>query len=301
MDISPKYEASLAEETRKSIVEQFGPNILPDNHYLTVHVKRVVTRILEASDLGTVKDSSQQRRRPSLFSFGGGDGMFDPDSQTGPVNPSEAPGGAPAGTPKEWTVLVVNDKLVNAMAGPGTVVVFTGILPVCKDEAGLAAVLAHEIGHVVARHVPESYSSSKVFLGLALLLEATLLDFGISRMLITYVLQLPNSRTHEKEADVIGLRMMSKACYDPRAAPQMFQRLGEYEKQANTGMNIEFLNTHPSSDNRVKYLEEQLPEAYSIQAASPNCANVLGEAMGQFKGSVMGGVAKKPELMQWDQ
>lgn len=152
----------LAEETRKSIVEQFGPNILPDNHYLTVHVKRVVTRILEASDLGTVKDSSQQRRRPSLFSFGGGDGMFDPDSQTGPVNPSEAPGGAPAGTPKEWTVLVVNDKLVNAMAGPGefvlpylcftqvlmvivigTVVVFTGILPVCKDEAGLAAVLAH--------------------------------------------------------------------------------------------------------------------------------------------------------------
>jgi len=99
---------------------------------------------------------------------------------------------------------------------PGNIVVFTGIIPVAKDEDGLAAVLGHglsstsvrlgsalsygtEIAHVVARHNAERYSSAKVLLAFATLLEALGLDYGISRLLTTFLLDLPNSRKQELE------------------------------------------------------------------------------------------------------
>lgn len=127
------------------------------------------------------------------------------------------------------------------MCWKGNVVVFTGILPICRDEDGLAAVLGHgsfhflslpfphvyslpvahaEIGHVVARHNSERYSSMKVLLALSYLLDAAGLDFGVARLLTTFLLDLPNSRTQEREADAIGLRLSAKACFRPDAAPE---------------------------------------------------------------------------------
>ena len=136
----------------------------------------------------------------------------------------------------------------------GNIVVFTGIIPVAKDEDGLAAILGHglssglmwlsltlirgtEIAHVVARHNAERYSSMKVLLGFATLLEVLGLDIGIARLLTTFLLDLPNSRKQELEgsqvfevvawkflttcsADVIGLRLSAKACYSPEAAAE---------------------------------------------------------------------------------
>jgi metalloendopeptidase OMA1, mitochondrial len=160
--------------------------------------------------------------------------------------------------------MVVDDpKTVNAMASFGNVVVFTGILPVARDEEGLAAVLAHgelfasvhfsfhgssfpffhpslfasliydgwwlidsqwmnpEIGHVTARHNSEKVSSAQVGLVISTLLVAVLgIDFGLSRFLQTYLLELPGDRRVELEADAIGLRLMSKACYKPEAAAE---------------------------------------------------------------------------------
>jgi Zn-dependent protease with chaperone function len=133
-------------------------------------------------------------------------------------------------------------------------VVFTGIIPVARDEDGLAAILGHglcfwfcltpleakprtEIAHVVARHTSERYSSMKVLIAFATLLEVLGLDVGVAKFLTTYLLELPNSRTQELEgsqvdrllvykflipclADVIGLRLSAKACYNPEAAPE---------------------------------------------------------------------------------
>jgi len=103
----------------------------------------------------------------------------------------------------------------------GNIVVFTGIIPVAKDEDGLAAILGHgppsklcvarfntksctEIGHVVARHNAERYSSMKVLLGFSTLLEVLGLDYGIARLLTTFLLDLPNSRKQELEGSHVS-------------------------------------------------------------------------------------------------
>ncbi|KAJ2918909.1 hypothetical protein MD484_g1505, partial [Candolleomyces efflorescens] len=226
------------------------------------HVRRVVSRILTASNLGVLH--GEQPAHATLFG-----GSFDDFSEFGAsAHPTEA-----YGPRKEWDVIVVNEgKMVNAMAIPGTVVVFTGILPVCQNEEGLAAVLAHEIGHVVARHTAERLSSQIVWLGIATILDLLGVDFVLRGSLRTYLLELPNSRTQEREADLIGLRLMSKACYNPGAAPAMFERLGQLEKSVMSRKAFEFVQTHPASENRVKYLEAALPEAYQIVESNPECA-----------------------------
>lgn len=88
------------------------------------------------------------------------------------------------------------------------------------------------------------------------------------------LLELPNSRLQEREADLIGLRLMSKACYDPKASPEMFSRLGQLEAKASRGRAPEFFNTHPSSESRVRDLEARLGEGYDILAANPQCAGL---------------------------
>jgi metalloendopeptidase OMA1, mitochondrial len=130
-----------------------------------------------------------------------------------------------------------------------------------------------EIGHVTARHNSEKVSSAQVGLVISTLLVAVLgIDFGLSRFLQTYLLELPGDRRVELEADAIGLRLMSKACYRPEAAAEyvpssffavlylsqdlhsnrMFTRMGEMEAKSGRRMNVDWMYTHPTSDTRVK-------------------------------------------------
>ncbi|KAI6043130.1 peptidase family M48-domain-containing protein [Pisolithus marmoratus] len=171
---------------------------------------------------------------------------------------------------KEWHLLVVNDpKVVNAMATFGNIVVFTGILPICKDEQGLASVLGHEIGHL-PRHPQERYSSAKILIFVAFLLQSVGLDWGFSTLVSKLLLELPNSRKQELEADTVGLRLIARACYDPRSAVEMHLRLANHERMHGHS-SLEFLRTHPGASRRVKHLEEQIPEANAIRASSPRC------------------------------
>ncbi|KAG6830085.1 hypothetical protein H0H87_009298, partial [Tephrocybe sp. NHM501043] len=154
---------------------------------------------------------------------------------------------------KEWDVVVVNaPKIINAMATPGMVVVFTGILPVARDERGLSAVLAHaEIGHVVARHSAEALSSKIILWTLATAASLVLgIDVGATSVVQNYLFELPNSRMHELEADKIGLRLMARACFDPQASVDMFERLTRLEKDEQQ-TSVDFFRTHPSGTKRV--------------------------------------------------
>ncbi|CCM00306.1 uncharacterized protein FIBRA_02336 [Fibroporia radiculosa] len=269
MDVNPKIEAKLAKVSYEELLSEYQGKILPEHHPLTRHVRRVVSRILEASNLGTLAFE-----KPGyLVTTGPSDDLWSTSTQT-----ADTPPGAGG---RVWNLLVVNDdRMVNAMASYGNIVVFTGILPIAKDEQGLAAILGHEIGHVVLRHNSERYSSMKVLLALATLLEIAGLDFGFARLLTSLLYDLPNSRTQELEgklatvhADHVGLKLASRACFDPRAAPEMFTRLGKLE-QSKGGIQIGFISTHPPSRQRVQQLEELLPEAYAIQAASPECGAI---------------------------
>jgi predicted Zn-dependent protease len=168
----------------------------------------------------------------------------------------------------QWEFRVIaDDKQANAFALPGgKVAVYTGILPITRDEAGLAAVLAHEIGHVLARHGGERLSqqvgvqtATQVLAGMASSNPATvqLVSAALGAGASVGVL-LPWGRAQESEADHLGLILMAKAGYDPHAALDLWKRMAEAAKGQRPS---EWLSTHPSEATRIQQIEGWLPEA----------------------------------------
>jgi predicted Zn-dependent protease len=149
----------------------------------------------------------------------------------------------------------------------GKVVVYTGLLPVAQDEAGLAVVMGHEIAHAVANHGAERMSQGLLAQmgGVALAVavkdkpqqtqQLWMTAFGLGANL---GVMLPYSRLHESEADHLGLIFMAMAGYDPHRALDFWQRMA----QSKDGQAPpEFLSTHPSSQSRIDNIREMLPEA----------------------------------------
>ena len=161
----------------------------------------------------------------------------------------------------EWEVsLIQDDANVNAFALPGgKMAVYTGILPVCQGETGLAVVMGHEIGHVVARHGTERMTST---LGVDVLLS--LLNIGdytqLAQMGLDVIVNRPHGRAQESEADEIGLIYMARAGYDPREAIAFWERM----ESLGGGGPPEFLSTHPSHETRIENLKAQLPAALEV-------------------------------------
>jgi predicted Zn-dependent protease len=174
-------------------------------------------------------------------------------------------------TEYRWEFKVVeNDKQINAFCLPGgKVAVYTGILAVTKDEAGLATVLGHEVAHAIARHAGERLSEYAVIGGaVAVLAAGTARDSGqatrnalLLGALATGAVLLPHSRGQESEADRLGLIYMAKAGYDPRTAKDFWQRMAQAAK--GRAKPPEFLSTHPADETRIREIEQWLPEALS--------------------------------------
>ncbi len=164
-----------------------------------------------------------------------------------------------------WEFTVVDDQqMVNAFALPGgKVAVYTGILPITHDEAGLAAVLGHEVSHVIARHSAERVSQQlsvqlgAQMVGAVLGVSPEITNAGAG--LLVSSLLLPWGRAQESEADHLGLVYMAKAGYDPRAARDLWLRMAEASK--GRARPPEFLSTHPSDETRIRQIEGWLPEA----------------------------------------
>ena len=167
-----------------------------------------------------------------------------------------------------WEFNLVESEEVNAWCMPGgKVVVYTGILPITRDEVGLATVMGHEIAHAVARHGNERMSQALLAemggMALAVALEqnpsqTSQLWMAVYGMGAQVGILLPYSRLHESEADYLGLIFMSMAGYDPNKAVEFWQRMS----QMKTGQAPpEFLSTHPSDETRIKKIKEFLPEA----------------------------------------
>jgi predicted Zn-dependent protease len=167
----------------------------------------------------------------------------------------------------DWTFNTVEDPSVNAWCMPGGRVVFyTGILPICKDEAGVAVVMGHEVAHAVAKHGNERMSQGLLVQGAGMTLDALtnqqpelskallMQSFGIGSSLGT----LAFSRSHETEADKLGLVFMAMAGYDPREAPKFWVRMAA----GGSGDGPpEFLSTHPKDERRIADLEAYMPQA----------------------------------------
>lgn len=161
-----------------------------------------------------------------------------------------------------WEFNLVEDKQVNAWCMPGgKVVVYTGILAMAKNDDQLATVMAHEVSHALARHGAERMSHQKISSGLQqaanLLLGVTAPEYTNAFNLAygagtKYGVMLPYGRSHEHEADEIGIHLMHKAGYNIHEAPKFWQNM----KAANPNAPMEFLSTHPSDDNRIKKISQ---------------------------------------------
>lgn len=169
-----------------------------------------------------------------------------------------------------WEVHVLSSDEVNAWCMPGgKIAVYTGLLTQIKPtDAELAAVLGHEIAHALREHARERMSQQMMTnVGLSVLSIATGVSTDLGSKLTDVMFTLPNSRTHESEADMMGVELAARAGYDPRAAVTLWQKMGA----ASSGAPPEFLSTHPSAETRIS----------ELQAASQRVMPLYDEAKGK--------------------
>jgi len=179
----------------------------------------------------------------------------------------------------QWEFVVFDSPEANAFCLPGGKVgVYTGILPITKDEAGLAAVIGHEVAHATARHGGERMTTSTALgLGGAVVTAVTsnqkteekVLWNGLYGIGASVGYALPHNRKQESEADRIGLTYMAGAGYDPAEAINFWKRFATFNQQAGGGGTPWFLRTHPLDETRIKDIEKWIPEA---RAAAPATA-----------------------------
>lgn len=180
----------------------------------------------------------------------------------------------------EWEVVVFDDAQVNAFALPGGKIgVYTGLLNVAVNQHQVAAVIGHEIGHVIAKHGNERMSNDAVIgfgqQAVGQVLAASQVAQSPQIMMALGVgLQfgsLKYSRVHESEADEIGLTLMAKAGFKPSESVSLWQNMAA---QSTGERQPEFMSTHPAPDTRIAELTSQLPSANKLYAATrnrPNC------------------------------
>ncbi len=166
-----------------------------------------------------------------------------------------------------WEFNLVEDEAMNAWCLPGGKVVFyTGILPVCENVDGIAAVMGHEIAHAFAKHGQERMTSAygqqlggiAVALGTSGQSADTQVLWNTVYGISSGMGMLAYSRTHETEADKLGMVFMTMAGYNPEEAIRLWQRMKE---QSKGEAPPEFMSTHPSNDTRIQNLKAYLPVA----------------------------------------
>ena len=173
----------------------------------------------------------------------------------------------------EWEVQVLDSREVNAFCLPGgKMVVYTGILPVCKTDAGLATVMGHELSHALGQHGAERMAQAQLAQ-----IGVTAAGSGISgspeeRARVMSVLNagakfgiMSYGRKHESEADHLGLLLMATAGYDPNESVKFWERM---KTVAGGGRQPEFLSTHPSHETRIRDLTNWIPAAMPLYRAS---------------------------------
>ncbi|KAL1954997.1 hypothetical protein VTO42DRAFT_350 [Malbranchea cinnamomea] len=219
--ISESQEMVMGEESYRQLMQELRGRILPDSHPYVRKVGQVLQRLIAASE------------------------AYDPRVRD-----------------YKWTLHVIADDEKNAFVLPGgKVFVHAGILPLCGDDNGLAAVLGHEIAHVILRHPGERMSSNLLTM-IAVFAVSALFDVSaqLPSFAFNVLFSLPHSRSQESEADRVGLMIMAKSCYRPEAALKFWDRMRHLGQAAPP----ELISTHPSSDTRIASIQKWMYEAQTL-------------------------------------
>ncbi|NQY50072.1 MAG: M48 family metallopeptidase [Colwellia sp.] len=178
-----------------------------------------------------------------------------------------------------WEVVIFDSAQVNAFALPGGKIgVYTGILKVTENQDQLAAIIGHEVGHVIEHHSNERLSANKLQnMGMAAATLAVgmtdvenkglwMAGLGVG---LQYGVIMPYGRAHESEADIVGQDLMARSGFEPSASIKLWQNMAKL----SDGSQPEFMSTHPSNQTRIKQLTEHLPVSLTFYQASkkPNC------------------------------
>lgn len=180
-----------------------------------------------------------------------------------------------------WELVVFDSPQINAFALPGGKIgVYTGLIKLSENQHQLAAVIGHEVGHVIAEHGNERMSSSAL-IGAGMKVTSQLLktnEIASNNMIMAGLglgvqvgVQLPFGRTHESEADLIGLDLMAKAGFDPQQSINLWQNM---TNASGENRQPELLSTHPLPATRIKNLANNMPKAmkgYRVAKNKPTC------------------------------
>jgi predicted Zn-dependent protease len=187
----------------------------------------------------------------------------------------------------QWEFVVFDSKEANAFCLPGGKVgVYTGLLPIAKDDSGLATVLGHEIGHAVSHHGAERMSQAQLLqVGGQAVGALTSNSSQITQTAVAAVYglggklgyELPHSRAQESEADKIGLIYMTRAGYAPEQALAFWQRFAAYNNANGGSKTPGFLSTHPLDEVRIKQIQEWIPEVKAQSSGSTLGSQVIGK------------------------
>jgi len=255
---SPQWEQQLGRQEYQKMLQEFRNRgqVLPPNHRASVTVQRVGSNLAQAAQ------------------------QFAHDHNL-PISKSP------------YTYTVIRSDMANAFVLPENhVFVFTGLFKYIQNEDDLAAVLAHEMSHNLARHAGEKMSGSFVvnlFAGLSFVVDPSGFLYTVFVPAASLLRDLPHSRTQETEADQIGVYLAAQACYDPRAAKRVFAAMKNDATNENKAPP-EFLSTHPSHDTRISNFDTWLPDAMKVyhgdgdsylgsgssssESSSPRCRHV---------------------------
>jgi len=218
----------------------------------------------EMSDMGVAAFNDMKKKTPELDNAG-------VDKYVQCVARTVAREATGPNVPPSWEVVVFKDDTPNAFALPGGKIgVHSGLLKVANTQSQLAAVIGHEIAHVLAAHANERASTSVlaqtgVQLGAAAAGAAGVANQQTAQAILGMAAQggllLPFSRTQEREADLIGLDLMATAGFDPRESVDLWRNM---ERAAGGQSPPEFLSTHPGSETRIHELQARMPTAMPI-------------------------------------
>jgi len=242
MAVSSEVETRLGNQEYHKLLRHFSKDILPPTHRASRTVQRVGSRVGDAA--------IQFAARHDLHYF------------SSKMNTNK--------NITAFTYTVVRSDMANAFVLPGNhVFIMTGLFRYVHNEDELAAIIGHEMAHVLARHAGEKMSESmakNLLVNLILLLDPSGVFASIFLPATTLLRDLPHSRQMETEADRIGIQLAAEACFDPTAAKRVFQNM---TKNSNGTSNVnveppEFLSTHPAHESRIEHLDQWLPSATKI-------------------------------------